>query len=686
MIIKAVSDKDHSIIGEFEVVVYDSNDPEMTNLKQTISNIKLEVGESYTALTTFTPSTVKAPEITWTSDDPSIATVSSNGVIIGNSVGTTDVTATCGDLTAVCRVTVGKTLIPVREIAFVEDSITLIYNNDTLSQGKVEVVVSPAEASDPAVAFTSSDPNIVTVDADGNLLAKSAGTVTVTATSSNGVSQSCVVSSVPIIDSISLNVNSFSIIKGNESKIIAQVSPGGTCNESSLTWESLSPDIVSVDGSGTITANKVGKTTVLLKSSYPGTKDVVAECQINVVTDEIIANGLNLSLPQDDEAEALPITEDTEIELPIGGEIEFFAEITPSTVTNAEIEWSYSRTNVVTIGPADPDTYSPNSAFNTYKILAYGDSGGETTVTGRVKGTNITASFKVVVDAPGTGVSLTKQGSQTLVLGIDPSFNIGVEFDNALSTTKNISWSLSDESKATLDISSNKREVTVTALKTGTVTLTVEAEFKVGGKFSDSIEITIEEPRIDILVDGTNISAVNLNKGDSQIFVFQPNCSKESYGPLACTFDDYDKHIISINSVPEYNTAKGWAFEIVGLSPGTTTITVNPTSTSFGPIYITVTVSGENPNVDAYFNGSVVNNITIDSGSTETITLKANCPNEGYEISINNATIISGELALDESTLDGIITVTGLSAGTATITVTPKYTEIAPFDIVVTVV
>lgn len=685
VIIKAISDKDNSIVGEFEVVVYNPDDPEMANLRQTISNIKLEVGESYTALTTFTPSTVKAPEITWTSADSAIATVSSNGVITGINVGTTDVTAACGDLTAVCRVTVGKTLIPVREITFVEDAFTLIYNNDDLSQGKVKVIVSPAEASDPAVTFMSSDPNIVSVDADGNLLAKSAGTVTITATSSNGVSQSCVVSSVPIIDNISLNVNSFSIIKGNVSKIIAQVSPGGTCNESSLTWESLNPDIVSVDNSGTITANKVGKTTILLKSSYPGTKDVVAECQVNVVTDEVLANGLNLSLPQADEAEALPITEDTEIELSIGGEIEFIAEITPSTATNSEIEWSYSRTNVVTIGPADPDAYNPNSAFNVYKILAYGDSGGETTVTGRVKGTNITASFKVVVDAPGTGVSLTKQGSQTLVLGIDPSFNIGVEFDNMLSTTKNINWSLSDESKATLDISNNKKEVTVMALEAGTVTLTVEAEFRVGGKFSDSIEITIEEPRIDILVNDTNISAMNLNKGGSQIFVFQPNCSKESYGPLACTFDDYDKHIISINSVPEYNTAKGWAFEVVGLTPGTTTIAVNPTSSLFGPIYITVTVSGEESRVDTYFNGIVGNNITIDSGSTETIILKANCPNEGYEISINDATIINGEFALDESTLDGIITVTGLSAGTATITVTPKYTEIAPFDITVTV-
>lgn len=684
-IIKAISSADSSIIGEFEITVYDSTNPKMANLKQTISSIRLEVGETYNALTTFTPATVKSPAITWASSNSSVASVSSNGAITGNGVGTTDIIAKCDDLTAVCRVTVGKTLIPVREISFVEDSVTIICNDDKLSKGRVEVVVSPADASDPTVTFTSSDPDIVSVDADGNLTAKTPGTVTITATASNGTSQSCVISSVPIIDKISLNVDSFSIIKGNTAKIIAQVSPRGACNENSLKWTSADPSTASVDDNGMITANKVGKTTILLTASYPGAKDVVAECRVNVVTDEVMATDLQFSLPQADEAEALLITEETEIKLAIGGETEFIAEVMPSTTTNPEIEWSYSRTNVVTIGPADPDTYSPNSAYNTYKILAYGDSGGETTVTGRVKGTNITASFKVVVDAPGTGVSLTKQGSQTLVLGIDPSFNIGVEFDNVLSTTKNINWSLSDESKATLDISNNKKEVTVTALEAGTVTLTVEAEFRVGGKFSDSIEITIEEPRIDILVNDTNISAMNLNKGGSQIFVFQPNCSKESYGPLACTFDDYDKHIISINSVPEYNTAKGWAFEVVGLTPGTTTIAVNPTSSLFGPIYITVTVSGEESRVDTYFNGIVGNNITIDSGSTETIILKANCPNEGYEISINDATIINGEFALDESTLDGIITVTGLSAGTATITVTPKYAEIVPFDITVTV-
>lgn len=587
--IKAVSDKDNSIVGTIEVLVYDSQNPEMTSLRQTISNIKLEIGESYTASVTYSPSNVKSPSITWQSADPSIATVSSDGTITGESVGTTDITATVGSLSATCRVTIGRTLIPVQTITFDRSIVTLIYNDKNLSNDRVNVSVAPENASDPTVTFVSSDPSIVSVDVDGNITALGSGTVTITATSSNNISQSCVVTSVPIVDNISLNALDFTMMKGNETQIMATLTPSTAYNIGSLTWESQNPDVASIDNTGLITANDIGQTTIIARTSYSGTDDIIAKCNVIVVTDEVIATEIGVFRETAEDIDAQPITET--IELAIGGKAEIITEVKPSTTTYPEIEWSYSRSNVVTVGPADPDTYNADCVYNKFTILANGDSGGEVTVTARVKGTNVYTSFDVVVDSPGTGVSLNKEGTQTLVMGVEPSLNIGVDYDNLLSSAKKITWSSSDDNKIKIVPFNEDKEASITALATGTVTLNVEVEFRVGGTFSDSIDINIENPRVDIMVDGSLSNNVSINKGSSQLFVYEPNCSKSSYGNNGCTYNNYDENIISIESVPSKNTTNGWAYQINGLTAGTTTITLTPVNSAFPPAYISVTVS-----------------------------------------------------------------------------------------------
>lgn len=690
-VIKAISEKSGSCVGEYEVSVYNSANPQMVDLRQTISNIRLQVNESYKASIVFSPSTVKTPVITWASSNPTVASVSSDGLIKGLSVGIADITAECAGHIAAVRVTVGNTLIPAQGISLNENHITLVYNSNPLSKRKLSASVSPDNASDTSVTYVSSNPIVVSVDTNGNLIAKEPGEAVITASTVNGISASCVVSSLPIVEKINLNAKSLSLTSGSSAQITAVTNPIESINSGIITWKSSDESVVTVDEHGTITTKNTGKAVISAISSYPGADSVIAECSINVVDEIIKAEEIKLYVPDNDNTQYLPM--DKEIEMEIGDTITFAAEILPSTATNTAIDWSYSRSNVVTIAPADSDEYNPNSTYNRYEICANGDSGGETTVTGKIEGTDTIIKFNVVVSSPGTGFELSGNKNITLVLGADTTFSTHTIYNNPFSKEKDITWSLSDENKAELIISEDKKTAKVIAKQKGSVTLTAEVEFRLGGKYTENIEVNIEDPRIDILVDGVDTREFNINKGESALFVYEPNCSKESADLIAsgilantCTFSDYDKHIVRIKSVPSNNTAKGWGYEIEGLAIGTTVIKVTPTSSLYSPVYLTVTVSGEESRVDSYFNGNISTDITINSGSTETITLKANCPNEGYEIHISDSAVADADLTLNESTLDGIITVSGLSVGTTTITITPKYTAISPFDITITVV
>lgn len=587
-VITAKSTLDGTTLGQIELTVYDSSDPDMRDLRQTVSNIRLEVGEAYAAKAVYCPANVKNPPITWSSANTSIAAVSSTGVITAKGVGTTNITASYNGFTAICRVTVGKTEVAVKSVEFVDDNIQLVYNNEKLSSGQVEVVVLPETASDPSVTFESSDPDIVSVDADGHITAKSAGVVTITATTTNGISSTCLVSSVPIVESITLNMSSITLTKGSASKVSASVEPVTALNAGDLVWESSDPKIATVNNNGEITAIAVGQTTVMVTVAYPGADDVTTECIVTVVTDEVAPTNLDVDYDEDFGTTSF----DAPIEMEIGSQKEFFTRVRPAAATILEIEWTYSRSRIIEIGPADPDDYSTSKVINKWKIDAVGTTGGEVTVTGKIKGTNISTQFKVIVDAPGTGFEFNMESPQTLIIEKSPYdvLAIGIIYDNPWSSARNITWELSDTSKASLSYpDSSKINANVTALQPGVVTLKATVQFRFGGTYTKTMQIIIKGPEINVMVGDTIVKEITVNQGETVDFVVEPNYPKLSAN------DGYEISINNNNvSVAGNgkNTPYGLGYSVTGLTPGVTMATITPTDTAVKPITVKFTVPG----------------------------------------------------------------------------------------------
>lgn len=156
---------------------------EVTLDRQTL---QLTVGESATLAVTVEPDVAKDVEVVWTTSSAAIATVS-DGVVTAKAAGSATVTATAGGKSAACEVTVSPKTVAVTDITLSKTALII-------EAGSTEVLtasVLPADATDRAVEWSSSNENVATVT-NGAVLAKAEGTATVTATA-GGKSATCAV-------------------------------------------------------------------------------------------------------------------------------------------------------------------------------------------------------------------------------------------------------------------------------------------------------------------------------------------------------------------------------------------------------------------------------------------------------------------------------------------------------------
>ena len=133
--------------------------------------------------------------ITWSSDNPSVATVDANGNVTAHSAGDVTITATgtYGGSSATCGITV---------VAKGVESVTLPYRTLYLAKGKslnVSVRIAPSDASVQQVTWSSSNTSVVTVN-NGLLRAVAPGTAIITVRSEQGGKQDGMTVVVPAFE------------------------------------------------------------------------------------------------------------------------------------------------------------------------------------------------------------------------------------------------------------------------------------------------------------------------------------------------------------------------------------------------------------------------------------------------------------------------------------------------------
>ena len=189
------------------VSVVDSNyKPEQVTLQVTVSEKKIEItevllnkdAETLTEGDTITLSaevlpydTTYSKNVSWSSSNEAVATVSADGTVTAKSAGIAIITATSENgMTASCTITVEKKLIPITEVYLDKSSATLT-EGDTATLTATVLPENTTYSKD--VSWSSSNSAVATVDANGTVTAKSAGTAVITATTENGKTASCTV-------------------------------------------------------------------------------------------------------------------------------------------------------------------------------------------------------------------------------------------------------------------------------------------------------------------------------------------------------------------------------------------------------------------------------------------------------------------------------------------------------------
>ena len=143
--------------------------------------------------------------------------------------------------------------------------------------GNLTVTVSPSDAKEKFVTWSSSDSYVATVSSSGLVKAIAPGTATVTA-SCGGFSATCKVSVKVPVTSISLDESNITLGTGKTQQLTATVSPE-TATDKTVTWASSNASSVTVSSTGMVTAVAAGSATIT--ASCGGYS---AACQVTVYT------------------------------------------------------------------------------------------------------------------------------------------------------------------------------------------------------------------------------------------------------------------------------------------------------------------------------------------------------------------------------------------------------------------
>ena len=309
------------------------------------TTITLKVGESFQLEATITPMSAVDKTVRWASDDESVATVRA-GLVKGISAGVTIVTITTNDggKTASCEVTVIDNEVNPGTVA--PESVTISRTAVTLYVGEsisLSAAVKPDDATDKGIIWSSSKPNIASVDEDGKIVAISPGTSSVKA-AAKGKTSVYAICEVTVLSnedpngdmvSITLVEEDHVVIHPDETYVIKYTVTPDTITEPDVVFTSSDENIFIVKSWNytSVTIKGVSEGTAVLTGASAKNPSVKATCTVDVV--------VNTPDPQEETIEAIEFSSAV-IYLYPGQNFDVPYQVSPPTIIQPVIEFSSS--------------------------------------------------------------------------------------------------------------------------------------------------------------------------------------------------------------------------------------------------------------------------------------------------------------------------------------------------------
>ncbi|MBQ0165448.1 MAG: Ig-like domain-containing protein [Bacteroidales bacterium] len=412
--------------------------------------ITLLVGNTFQVEATVLPNNATDKTLEWTSENPSVSWVSPNGIVMAESVGSTWITATSYDRFddigpfGQCVVTVGD--IPVSEVSLIKEI--------GIDVGEIRNIpwrVSPSNAADKNLVWSSSDTSVAVVSTDGHVKGISEGVAKIIATARDGAgaADTCIVAVGNIlVKSISLCLSYTETIRvGQETTVRATVLPS-YAKDTSLTWTSSDETVA------TITSTFSEEGSCYVKGVSPGSAIITATAKDGSGVYGSCTVTVNVAVS------SISVTPST-ASLAVGDTQQLSATVSPSNAINKSVIWTSSDTSVATVSSTGLVTAKAKGTV-TIKATAADGSGVYGSCT-------VTVKYIAV-----SSISVTPQ---TASLTIGDTLRLSATVSPSNATNKNVTWSSDNTSIATISSTG-----LVTAKAAGTVTIKADIHDRLGGK------------------------------------------------------------------------------------------------------------------------------------------------------------------------------------------------------------
>ena len=457
-------------------------------------SITIAAGETKKLTATVAPDNASDKSVTWTSSNNKVATVSDTGEITAVAGGkcTVTVTTTSGAKTASCNVSVTQS---VSGIHF-ENARLGLYETEAYT---LTPVITPATATNTAVTWTTSDASIANVSAAGIVTARAPGTAIITATTVDGGfsdSVTITVNKMVPVTGIYIPYNTVALVAGNTYTISATVFPSNASNKN-IIWSSNDTSVAAVFTGGEVSANGPG-TAVITATTVDGGYSY--RCTITVTQG---VEGVKLSK--------------TKLNVPVGSSKTLTATLVPANATNQKVTWYCADKTIATVSS---------------KGIVTGKKPGTTTVTVMTDEGSFSASCTVVVYTPEDGIKIN---SEKITLGKGAKTVLTATVTPANATNKNVEWSSSDASVASVNASGQ-----VTGNKVGSAVITAKTS---DGKYKDTCLVEVLQLATEVVLDFTTL----------QLDVGKTKTLSASLRPITITnkkvkWSSSDKTVATINS------------------------------------------------------------------------------------------------------------------------------------------
>ncbi len=553
--------------------------------------------------------------VTWSSSNADVATVSGTGLVTGVTSGFAIITAESGGSSATATITVLST--PA-------SAVTVNLPTSSLSAG--QTMQATATVTDAAgnvlsgrpIAWQSSNPSVATVNASGLVAGVAAGNVTISAIVDAVVGRASLSVVTAVATSLSIVPISVTLNAGQTTTLSAREldQTGKLIANHKVAWSSANPAVASLSDS---VVQALAQGTATVSASVDGLQASATVTVGATPAATLAVSTTSLSLLTGNASQITAIAKDA----------------SGNVLANRAASWTSSNSAVATVSPTG---------------LVTGVGEGSATVTATVDG--LVASTSVTVTAPSSSqvasieVTLT---SESLAVGqTAQAAYILRDANGNLLTNRLVTWSSSPKAVASVSESG-----TVSAMSAGTSSIIATAEDGVSGAASVTVESAAAAP----------VATLTVTAGSTALVVGGTT-------QLTVTLKDASGNVLSGRTIAYSSSSTGIGTVspsgvVTATGAGTLTITATSEEAS-GSVVIQVAAGTSSPLSVTTVSVTLASS-TLTAGQTTQATAVAK---DGSGNIMSGQTISWSSTNTSVATVSSSGVVTAMSAGTASIVAT----------------